>query len=184
MDDKSSAIPEYQSDEYNAINALVFRTVREAQQLQTNVTLDTLMEQPAICELMDYIEQQIKSTFKLPSQFINQLIEIAYQDKEFWTLHEATCLSCSFDPFLFQHFAIDFPIIYHERYNANFQHILQYMQPVAPEFMVPQEFCRWALIHDIAHESVIDFFQDIEGRPEHIRNVDTRSLSTPVNPQK
>jgi len=164
MDDKSSAIPEYQSDEYKAINTLIFRTVREAQQLQTNITLDTLMEQPAICELMENIEQQIKSTFESPSQFINQLIQIEYQDKEFWTLHEATCLSCSFDPFLFQHFAIDFPIIYHERYNAKFQSILRFMKPLSVEFMVPEEFCKWALDHDFAHEDVIDFFHDIKHR--------------------
>ncbi|NQZ26217.1 MAG: hypothetical protein HRT55_07875 [Colwellia sp.] len=164
MDDKSSATPEYQSDEFNAINALVFRTVREAQQLQTNITFDTLMKQPAICELMDYIERQIKSTFESPSQFINQLIQIEYQDKEFWTLHEATCLSCGFDPFLFKHFAIEFPIIYHERYDAKFQSILRFMKPLSVEFMVPEVFCKWALDHDIAHESVTDFFQDIKHR--------------------
>lgn len=164
MDDNTSVIPQHGSNEHSVIDNLIRRSVREVQQLQPNITFDELMEHHRICTLMEFIEQQIKSAFDLPSLFINEMILAAYQDEEFWTLHEAVCLSCGIDPFRFQHLQSRFDVMYHDRYAANFQYILLNMQPESVECMVPEKFCSWALEQNIVHESVTDFFQDIKHR--------------------
>lgn len=164
MDDNNSVTPQYLSDEYNVIDDLVRRSVRKAQQHQPSNSFDTLMSQPTIFELIDFIKDRINDALIRPSQFFSESIVTEYQEKEFWTLNEAASLACGFDPVYFEHFKKDFPIKYHERYDANFQSILRLMKPVSVEFMVPEEFCKWALDHDFAHEDVIDFFQDIKHR--------------------
>jgi len=165
MDDNNTSVtPQHSSNEYSVIDNLIRKSVRKAQQHQPSNSLDTLMSQPTICELINFIEDRINDAFIRPSQFFTELIAIEYHEKEFWTLHEAASLASGFDPVYFEHFQKDFPPIYHERYDAKFQSILRFMKPLSVEFMVPEEFCKWALDHDFAHEDVIDFFHGIKHR--------------------
>jgi hypothetical protein len=188
MDDNNTSVtPQNGSNEHYVIDNLIRKAVRKSQQHQPSNSLGTLMSQPNICELINFIEDRINDAFIRPSQFFNELIAIEYHKKEFWTLNEATCLASGLDPFLFEHFQKDFPIKFHDRYTANFQYILLNMQPASVECMVPEEFCSWALEQNIVHENVIDFFQEIKHRykvrPERISYVDTLRVSTSVSQQ-
>ncbi len=51
-------------------------------------------------------------------------------------------------------------------------------------YVVPHDFCQFVLKAGLADTSVINFFREIEHRPERIRDADPLCGSTPVNPQE